>query len=397
LNFPFYIAKRYALSFSKSTAINIITVIASLGIVVSAMALFVVMSVFSGLKDFSLSFSNSTDPDLKIEALDGKSFQLTIEQENKLKKTTSFSAFSKIVEERVFFLYDEKEQVAILKGVDSVYVNVTNFNKELYAGSWFESESNGVVIGIEIIRKLSIGLLDFNNKLEVFAPKAKKGQLTSDDFNKISLIPVGIYSINEEIDNKYVYGDLKIAQELLGFKPNQVTHIEFKINPNSTEEKAIAELKSIFKDTITIKNRAQLNDSLYKMLNTENIALYLIFTLVIIIALFNLVGALIMMIIDKKSNLKTLYNLGVEIKQLRGIFFFQGSLLTFFGGIIGLLLGIVIVVIQQQFSLVMVNETLPYPVIFELKNGVIVLGTIYVLGIFASWIASNTVSKKLVE
>ena len=398
MNFPFYIAKRYALSFSKSTAINIITFIASLGIIVSAMALFVVMSVFSGLKEFSLSFSNSTDPDIKIEASKGKSFILSKEQNNQLQKSTNFSAYSKIVEERVFFLYDEKEQVAYIKGVDSLYTEVTTFNEQLYAGSWIESETNQAIIGAGIQRKLSIGLLDFNNRLEVIAPKPKKGQLSSEnDFKRASLIPVGIYSLNDEIDNKYVYCDIEIAQELLGFKPNQVTNIEFKLNTNSTEEKAIAKLKSIFKDQVIIKNRAQLNDSLYKMLNTENIAVYLIFTLVIIIALFNLIGALIMMIIDKKSNLKTLYNLGVEVKQLRGIFFFQGSLLTFFGGLIGLILGIIIIVIQQQFNLVMVNESLPYPVVFEVKNILIVITTIYVLGIAASWIASNTVSKKLVE
>jgi len=398
LNFPFYIAKRYALSFSKSTAINIITFIASLGIIVSAMALFVVMSVFSGLKEFSLSFSNSTDPDIKIEASKGKSFFLSLDQINQLKKSENFSAFSKIVEERVFFLYDEKEQVAYIKGVDSLYSDVTSINEQLFAGSWIESETNQAIIGAGIQRKLSIGLLDFNNRFEVIAPKPKKGQLSSeDDFKRASLIPVGIYSLNDEIDNKYVYCDIEIAQELLGFKPNQVTNIEFKLKPNSSEEKAIIELNSIFKDKVIIKNRAQLNDSLYKMLNTENIAVYLIFTLVIIIALFNLIGALIMMIIDKKSNLKTLYNLGVEIKQLRGIFFFQGSLLTFFGGLFGLILGIIIIVIQQQFSLVMVNESLPYPVVFEIKNILIVIATIYILGILASWIASNTVSTKLVE
>lgn len=398
MNFPFYIAKRYALSFSKSTTINIITGIASLGIIVSAMALFIVMSVFSGLKEFSLSFSNSTDPDLKIEASKGKSFLISDEQEKKILKSNLFSSYSKVVEERVLFLYDEKEQVAYVKGVDSAYTKVTTFNKQLYAGSWLEPETNQAIIGAGMMRKLSVGLLDFNNRLGVIAPKVKKDQLNSeDDFKKASLIPVGVYSLNDEIDNKYVFCDIEIAQQLLGFKPNQFTNIEFKLSPNSSEEKAISELESIFKDKIIIKNRAQLNDSLYKMLNTENFIVYSIFTLVIILTLFTLAGALIMMIIDKKANLKTLYNLGVEIKQLRNIFLFQGSLLTFFGGIVGLLLGIIIVIIQQQFELVMVNESLPYPIVFEVKNILIVIATIYILGIIASWIASNTVSKKLVE
>ncbi|HBK82021.1 MAG TPA: hypothetical protein DDZ41_00220 [Flavobacterium sp.] len=240
--------------------------------------------------------------------------------------------------------------------------------------------------------------MDFNNLLEVIVPKPKKGVISSEsDFKRATLVPVGVYTLNDEIDNKYVYCDVELAQQLLGLRQNQITNIEFKIQPNVNEAKAIEALHLIFDKQLIIKTRAQLNDSLYKMLNTENIAVYLIFTLVIIIALFNLIGALIMMIIDKKNNLKTLYNLGVEVHQLQKIFFFQGSLLTFFGGLIGLVLGIVVVIIQQQYQLIMVNENLAYPVIFELKNSIIVLATIYVLGFLASLIASSTVTKKLVE
>ncbi len=398
MNISFYIAKRYALSLSKSSAINIITAIASLGIIVSAMALFVVMSVFSGLKEFSLEFSNSTDPDLKAFPANGKFFELTEEQEKQIAQTTYFLSYSKVVEERVAFIYEEKELISTLKGVDETFVNVTNFKDKLYAGTWLEPQTSQAVVGEGIRRRLSIGLMDFNNLLEVIVPKPKKGVISSEsDFKRATLVPVGVYTLNDEIDNKYVYCDVELAQQLLGLRQNQITNIEFKIQPNVNEAKAIEALHLIFDKQLIIKTRAQLNDSLYKMLNTENIAVYLIFTLVIIIALFNLIGALIMMIIDKKNNLKTLYNLGVEVHQLQKIFFFQGSLLTFFGGLIGLVLGIVVVIIQQQYQLIMVNENLAYPVIFELKNSIIVLATIYVLGFLASLIASSTVTKKLVE
>jgi lipoprotein-releasing system permease protein len=133
------------------------------------------------------------------------------------------------------------------------------------------------------------------------------------------------------------------------------------------------------------------------MLNTENTAVYLIFTLVIIMTLFTLAGAIIMMILDKKSNLKTLFNLGVGIKNLRKIFLFQGSLLTFAGGIIGLFIGIVIVLIQYYFQVIMITPTLAYPVIFDFQNVFIVLLTIFLLGFIASWIASSRVSEKLFE
>ncbi|WP_177730491.1 MULTISPECIES: ABC transporter permease [Flavobacterium] len=399
MNFPFYIAKRYTVSFSKSTAINIITGIASLGIIVSAMSLFVVLSVFSGLREFSLSFANDTDPDLKISGTTGKSFEISPEQDTQLKNSKTIALYSKVVEERVLFYFNGKEQVAYLKGVDSIFKSINPFDKKFYGGQWLNPNTSQVVVGLGITNKLSMGLFDYNNPFEVFVPKPGKGTIESpnDAFNKAVLVPIGIYAINEDLDNKYVFADLGLAQELLQYKPNQVSAMEVKLKPNTTDDAAIAELKTIFKNKVTVKTRAQLNDSLYKMLNTENIAVYLIFTLVIVVALFNLVGALIMMILDKKGNLKTLFNLGAEIRHLRGIFLLQGSLLTFTGGVIGLLLGIIIVILQKQFSLIMVTPSMAYPVVFSFTNILIVLLTIMVLGFLASLIASSRVSKKLLQ
>jgi lipoprotein-releasing system permease protein len=399
LNFPLYIAKRYLRSASKNNAINIINGIASVGIIVGAMALFVVLSVFSGLRDFSLSFSNDFDPDLKISATLGKSFFVTPENENEIRKINGIAASSKIIEERVLFLFDGKEEVTYLKGVDSLFPKVNDVKKILFNGEWLEANTSQVVIGYGISQKLSLGLFDMNNPFEVFVPKPGKGTIETPEqaFNKSKLAPVGIYAISEELDSKYVFADLGLTQSLLEFKPNQVSGIELKLKPNADEGAIIKKLQDIFNNKVTIKNRAQLNDSLYKMLNTENIAVYLIFTLVIVIALFNLIGALIMMILDKKGNLKTLFNLGTEVGDLRKIFLLQGTLLSVIGGIIGLILGIVFVLIQQHYQLIMITPTLPYPVVFSIQNLLIVLVTIISLGITASWIASSRVTKKLLE
>lgn len=399
MNFPFYIAKRYAFSLSKTTAINIITFIASFGIIVGAMALFVVLSVFSGLRDFSLSFTNATDPDLRIETLNGKSFFISETQENQLKTSKDFTKYTKIVEERALFYYKNKEHIAYLKGVDANFIKVNGFDKFLYAGDWLEPNTNQVVVGSGISRKLTLGLFDFNNVLEVYVPKPGSGMIENpeDDFNKAPLLTSGIFQVSEDIDEKYIFTAMPLAQSLLNYKPNQLTYIDFKMAPNVTESAAIETINKIFPNQVKVKNRAQLNDALYKMLNTENIAVYLIFTLVIIIALFNLIGAIIMMIIEKKSNLKTLYNLGTEIKYLKNIFLFQGNIISIFGGIFGLVLGIIVVLIQQQFELIMITPSLAYPVVFETKNILIVLFTIVFLGFIASKIASSTVSKKLLE
>ncbi|MGM8362311.1 ABC transporter permease [Flavobacterium sp. ARAG 55.4] len=399
MNFPLYIAKRYIRSNSKNNAINIINRIASMGIIVGALALFVVLSVFSGLKVFSLSFSNDIDPDLKISGTIGKSFFITPEQEAQIKKIEGIVSYSKVIEERVLFTFDDKQEVTYLKGVDPNYSKVNNTKKIIYNGQWLEENTYQVVVGFGLVQKLSLGLMDFNKHLEVLVPKAGKGTIENAEqaFNKQEIFPVGIYAINEDLDSKYVFADLGLAQELLEYKSNQISGIELKEKPNADENVIIQKLNSIFKGKVTIKNRAQLNESLYKMLNTENIAVYLIFTLVIVVALFNLIGALIMMVLDKKSNLKTLFNLGVEIKNLRKIFLLQGTLLSFFGGLIGLTLGIIIVLIQQQFQLIMITPTLAYPVVFSIENVVIVMATIVFLGFIASLIASSRVSKRLLE
>lgn len=370
-----------------------------MGIIVGAMALFVVLSVFSGLKVFSLSFSNDIDPDIKITSTLGKSFFITPEQEQQIKKIDGVVSFSKIIEERVLFTFDNKQEVTYLKGVDTNYSKVNDVNKIIYTGQWLEDNSYQVVLGFGLVQKLSLGLMDFNKHLEVLVPKAGKGNIESaeDAFNKSEIFPIGIYAINEDLDSKYVFANLDLAQQLLEYKSNQISGIEVKEKPNADENAIIEKLNGIFKGKVTIKNRAQLNESLYKMLNTENIAVYLIFTLVIIIALFNLVGALIMMILDKKGNLKTLYNLGTEIKSLRKIFLLQGTLLSVFGGLIGLSLGIVIVLLQQHFEWIMITPTLAYPVVFSIENVLIVMVTIVTLGFIASLIASSRVSEKLLD
>lgn len=399
MNFPLYIAKRYLFSKSKNNAINIITGIAAVGIVVGAMALFVVLSVFSGLREFSLSFSNDFDPDLKGTAVTGKFFSLTSQQEQNLTQIPGIASYSKVLEERVLFFFDGKEQVTYLKGVDNKFTQTNVVEQNVVNGKWLKPNTIEVVIGYGISEKLSLGLYDFNNPFEVYVPRKGKGVIESEAeaFNKARLIPVGIYAISEDLDQKYVFCDLTLAQELLELQPNQLSGIEIKLKPNADEAAVMKQVSDLFQNKIQIRNRAQQNATLYKMLNTENIAVYLIFTLVIIIALFNLIGALIMMILDKKSNLKTLHSLGSDIKDLKKIFLLQGSLLSVFGGLIGLVLGMVIVIVQQQFKWVMITESLAYPVVFSLQNVAIVFATIVTLGVVSSWIASSRVSKKLLD
>lgn len=359
--------------------------------------MFVVLSVFSGLREFSLSFSNDFDPDLKIIPSAGKTLVLTNQQNKEINEIDEILDFSKVIEERVLFFFDGKEQVAYLKGIDKSFIKTNVVSNKLFNGKWLTEKTAEVVIGYGVSEKLSLGLFDFNNPFEVYVPRKGKGVIESEAeaFNKAVLFPVGIYAISEELDSKYVFCDLELAQQLLEFKKDEFSAIEIKLKPGSDENLVAEKLKKCFGKSAKIKTRAELNDTLYKMLNTENVAVYLIFTLVIIIALFNLIGALIMMILDKKYNLKTMLSLGAEIKNIKRIFLLQGVLMCVVGGIIGLFLGIIIVLLQQKFKLIMITQNLAYPVVFSVKNVAIVMLTITILGFLASYIASSRVSKDI--
>jgi lipoprotein-releasing system permease protein len=399
LNFSLYIAKRYLFSKSSNNAINIITAIAAIGVVVGAMSLFIVLSGFSGLKKFSLQFTDEFDSDLKILPKSGKTITFSEAQKVQLQNMEGVQNISKNIEERVFLHYKGKNHIAYIKGVDSNYGKVTKLDSIMYFGEWFVPNEHQVVVGLSTMAKLSMGVNDYSNFLEIYVPKPGTGQLNaldpSEAFNKENVIVSGVYQVNEDLDSKYVFADLNFARNLLSLDSNKVSSLEIKLSPTANEETVRANIEKVFPDGVAIKNRIQQNDALYKMLNTENVAVYLIFTLVLIIALFNVIGSIIMMVLDKRKNIKTLYNLGASLKEIRRIFFLQGTLMTLLGGITGIFLGILAVLAQLQFEFVSITSTLPYPVALKPINIVIVFATISVLGILASKIASSRVREKL--
>lgn len=398
MNFPLYIAGRYLLSKSSNNAINFITIIAAFGIIIGSAALFIVLSGFAGLKDFSLEFSTIVDPDLKAIPASGKSFLINDDELDQIKNLDGVASFSKIIEERVLLNYDNKNEGVNLKGVDENYPQKT-IDSIVTRGNWFDPEAIQIVSGWGVSNNLSFGIFDFAKTVKIYVPKPGKGQISSvrSAFNSLNAVNVGVFQINETLDNSYVYTNLYSAKLLLNYKDNQISALELVLNDADQSEAVKERLLSILGDRVVIKNRVQLNDALYKMLNTENLAVYLIFTLILIIALFNVIGSIIMMILDKKKNLNTLFNLGVTIKDIKKIFFYQGSLMTILGGIIGVLLGFILVLLQKLFGWVPITPTLAYPVSIKPINILIVLLTITVLGVIASKIASSRISKPLIK
>jgi len=386
--------------FSKSSknAINIIARIAVTAAAVGSIALFIVLSGFSGLKEFSLQFTNVFDADLKIYSYQGKSIVFPKELENKLAAIKGVEAYTKTIEERVFIQYRGKNHVAKIKGIDQNFKNVVAVDSILFLNDWLVPNRDEVVVCLGISQKLSLGVLDYSNLLEIYVPKPGAGQILnpSDAFTKRKAVASGMYSVNEELDSEYVFSDIDYARSLLGMKTNEITSIEVKIAPGSDEHLVRSDIKSIFNNNIRIKNRMEQNDSLYKMLNIENLFVYIFVSLIAAIAIFNITGTIIMIIIDKRNNIKTLVSLGLTLKEVRKIFFYNGLIMTSTGLFIGLFFGIIVIFFQQKFGFVPIAPNMPYPVKLEFMNVVIVLVTILFLGGMASKIAATRVTKKLI-
>ncbi|MEY8020424.1 ABC transporter permease [Muriicola sp. SD30] len=396
MNFPWYIAKRYVRAKSSQNAVNVINFITFLVIVIGSAALFIVLSGFAGLKTFSLSFSETFDPSLKAEPLTGKYFTLTEEQKGQLQQIEGVTTFSAELEERVYLTYKQKSHVAWIKGVDSSYARATHIDSALYWGNWAIDNQQGV-IGLGIANMLGLVINDYRNPLIVLAPKPGKGSpsLQAKPYNQLALVPSGVYAVEENLDRKYVFTDLPLVQALLERTSNEISGINFELAEDVNPKDVRTEIEQVLGTGVVLKNREEQNSTLYRMLNTENLATYLIFTLVLIIALFNVVGAIIMMILDKQQNSRTLYSLGTTVKEIRRIYFLQGVLVTGLGGLLGIFLASLLIWSQLLFGWLKITPSLAYPVEYRALDVLIVLGTIVVLGVIASKIASSRVNKKL--
>lgn len=403
-----YIAKRYLFSKSSKNAVNIISRIAVVAVIIGSMALFIVLSGFAGLKDFALQFTNVFDSDLQVIPAQGKTLAISPEQFRDLKAINGVDGVSQVVEERVFLQYNGKSKIAYIKGVDANYPNITPVDSLLFTGEWMAPNMGEVVTGFGISNKLSMPPRDYGNLLEIYVPKPGTGQINIIDpssvFTKRQVVASGVYEINEELNDKYVFSEIFFARDLLGLEGDKVSSLEFKLRTDASEEEVVEQIRTVFSNVsgsegqppaqeIISKNRIQQNDALYKMLNSENLFTYLFVSLIAAIAVFNLAGTIIMVILEKRNNIRTLFFMGLPVKDIRKIFFYNGMLMTLIGVAIGLLLGSAVVLLQLKYGFVPITPSLPYPVEYKLLNLLIVFFTICGLG----WIASKMASLRVTE
>ena len=397
MNFSLYIAKRYLFTKNSNNAINVISKIAATGVVFGSMLLLVVLAGFSGLKAFSLSYSSLIDPDFKILPKSGKRLQVNENQKNLLLENTKIIDFSEVIEEKVFLQFGDKNELATLKGVDENYSKTVLIDSIIVSGQWIAPKSQQTVLGFLLANKLEVGVFNQTNSLELFVPTPGLGQVNKNAFNKTIAQNVGLFEITEELNQQLIFTSIEAARNLLKYDDKTISSIEIKAKKNIDEFLLKEELQKVFNGDVIIKNRLEQNDALHKMLNTENVAVYLIATLILIIALFNVIGSIIMMIVAKKTDLRTLSNLGLPLKKIKNIFFLQGALLSIICGSLGVLLGVLLISAQISFELVTIPGTsFAYPVELNIRDVVLVFVTIFILGLIASKVASYRISKKII-
>lgn len=391
-----FIAWRYVRSKSSQNVINIINRMSIFVLIIGGASLMIVLAGFSGLRTFSMSFSNFFDPDLKIFPKTGKIFSLSPMQEAALKESCVVASYTKVLEERVFLNSRGKNYIAYIKGVDENYPKVNAVDSILVISpkEWLLSEDY-VVVGNIIAETLNLGLFTSTTPLQIIVPKAGKGSITSSStpYREETVLLSDYYQVTEDLDSKYVFATLPLAQRLTGVQANEVSAVEIKLSKGVSVTEGKKRLQKVLGDAFVIKDRMALNEDLYKMFQTENLATYLIFTLVLIVALFNLVGAIIMMILDKRKNLYTLFALGMTERQIRAIFFLQGVIVSLLGAIFGVGLGVGIAWLQKTFPMLYINPNaavpIAYPMDIRLLEIVVVFFTIFVLGIIASAIGAS--------
>ncbi|CAD7801471.1 Lipoprotein-releasing system transmembrane protein LolC [Chryseobacterium aquaeductus] len=390
-NIAFYIASRYLLSKKGSTAVTFITWLAVGAMTVAVAAMFVIISVFSGLEVFNQNLISNLHADLTIKSTSGKNIEDVDKIKTILKKNTEIENFSRIIEEKVYLNYNGKGDIGYLRGVDSSYIKVNPIDKTIFFGKYPSFEySNEVIMEHSLEMRLSIPVDTLNNFATVFMPKSGVGIINKEEdiYNKKNILVTGIFPGNDQLNN-YIIAPIELSEELLNLPKNSAYQIVIKLKNPEKIDQVKKDLTSSIGKGIEIKTKQEENAAFWKMINTEKLFIYLIFALVIFITTFNLAGAIIILQLDKKQQAKSLVSLGFPLSHLRKTYFYTGVLIVVLGVISGLFLGTALCLFQIKTEFFKAIETLPFPVRIVAENYLTVAATASLFGISISWFFSK--------
>jgi len=404
LNLSFYIAKRYLYSKKRTNLINIISAISVAGMAIGTIGLIIGLSVFNGFDTLIKSLFSSFDADLKITLAEGKSFDDRNQVFSEIRQMKDVLFFSGIVEDNALLRYDNRQVLATIKGVGDDYSKMTGLDTMIVDGKFIlkEGDKQFAVLGQGVAYYLSVGL-NLMDPISIYVPQKgrKSGSSIEGSFNQGFIFPSGVFSVQQELDSKYIIVPISFAREIFEIA-DKVNSVELKLRSGADSKSVQKEISAKLGSRFIVKNRYQQHDYLYKTMQGEKYAVYLILILILIIASFNIVGSLTMLIIDKKEDIAILQSMGADKKLIRNIFLFEGWSVSLLGAVIGTVLGLAICQAQITFGLVRLQGggsfiIDSYPMDIVPIDIALIFCSVVLIGFLAAWLPVKYISGKFLQ
>lgn len=409
MNLPFYIARRYLFSKKKHNAINIISGISVCGVALATLALVCTLSVFNGFQDMVAGFFTAFDPELKITIREGKAFEPQGAAFQEVRSLPEIGVWTETLEENAMVQYKDRQAMAIIKGVEDNFEELTSIDSLLYGAGEFILHDSIVdygVLGVELISELGTGL-QFVDPLQVYAPKRNvrvNMANPSASFNRDYLFSPGVvFVVNQQkYDARYILTSLSFARNLFNYD-TEVSAVELKLKPGTDVTAVQRKIARILGDEFVVLDRYEQQADVFRIMEIEKFISYLFLTFILAIACFNVIGSLSMLILDKREDVETLRNLGADDRLIARIFLFEGRLISLFGALSGIVLGLLLCYIQQRFGIISLgggNGSFivdAYPVSVHVTDVVLIFITVITVGFLSVWYPVHYLTRRLLK
>ncbi len=400
MNFPFYIARRYLFAKKSQTAVNVLTLVAVVGVSFGTMALVVVLSVFNGFENIILSLFNAFNPDMEIRLVEGKSFHMDDFPAEEVQNIPGVLYLGEVYEETALLMYRDRQHIVKLRGVDENYRNITGLDTMLLEGEYKlqSGDFENLILGQGVAYVLGANINDYLNPLTIYVPRRGRisGVHPAQAFNASSNYAAGVFGVQAEFDTEYVIAPISLLR-FLTEHDRQVTSVMLGVDPTANVRQVQREVAALVGDEFQVRNRLQQEEFLYKVMRSEKWAIFFILTFIVIIAAFNITGSLTMLVLEKIKDINILQSMGASLKTVRMIFLFEGIMISSGGALIGLFLGGLVSWLQTRFGLIRIQaegtfiiDT--YPVQIYLPDFILVFFTVAIIGFFASWLPARKIN-----
>lgn len=402
MNFPFFIARRYVFSKKSTNAINVISAISVVGVAVGTMALVIVLSVFNGFHDLVASFFTNFDPQIELVPTQGKTAPADDPLLDQIRKMPEVGVHTDVLEDQGLAVYGDRQQMVTVMGVDDNFTQLTNIGDILYGDGEFSLQAANLfyaIPGIRLAQDMGLGAR-FEGYLKLYAP-VRRGQITdledpSDGFVVDSLISPGVvFAVNQaKYDRDRVICSIGFARRLFD-QDGMLSSLQIRLKPGSDLGAVKKQMRKIVGTKYKVLDRFEQQSDTFNIMQIEKVLAYVFLTFILMVACFNIISSLSMLIIDKKADAATLRNLGATDKQIRSIFLFEGRIISAIGAVVGILLGLLLCWLQQEFGLVHMGDSAgsfvvnAYPVSVHYDDVAIVFVTVLLIGWAAAWIPTR--------